>query len=64
MKKKVIKINNQFVLKVTDTQLMMCNHVKDAQDISGFTWEQVSHIMGQLKSNENVVDFKIVEVKK
>lgn len=63
-KKKVIKLNHHFVKKASEYGLLLCDHVKDAQDISDFTWEQVYHIMSSLKKNKDVHSYSIVEVGK
>lgn len=64
MKKKVIKIDGQFVATVTPQSLVMCKHVKDALDVSNFNWEQIVFIFNNLKQNKSVTEYKIVEVAK
>lgn len=61
-KKKVMRIAiGQFLFASDGRSVATCKHIKDALDISDWTFEQVSHVI----SNLNKVGYKpeVVEVK-
>lgn len=63
-KKVVIRIEPQhFVLDANDDFVVGCHHIKEALDVSGWSFEQLQHVMSSLhnvgKSKAEVVEVNV-----
>ena len=61
-KKKVLQIEpERFLQDVNNEVVFACHHIKDAKDISGWSFEQLSYVMSNLYKMGNT-KVKVVEV--
>lgn len=61
-KKVVIKVNNNhFIAQANEEFVIGCNHVKDALDVSDWTFEQLQYVMSNLH-NVGHKNAKVIEV--
>lgn len=62
MKKKVLQIEPERFLQIAgNDHIIACHHIKDALDISDWTFEQLQHIMSNLYKMGNT-KVKVMEV--